>query len=206
MSWLPTIWTFSEGTVRFGSKPEPALFGLMSALASCGLPVRAALRRAEASQNRPYSTLARLTLAQARSFFLFLPALPLHRLASCIASIAHCLLLRSYSCLLFGLQACRYLGFLGGDACRYLSRLQCRAFLGGTPIRFSVRFLRNRLFARNACLSLGIVRSGGCTEFLEQHCLGFCRCSLPLAEVGIVAHSSCSIDSVCHREHPGGRS
>ena len=147
-----------------------------------------------------------LTLAQARPFFLLLPALPLRRFTSCIPSIARRLLLRSYSCILFGLQACCYLSFLSGGPCR----LGCRAFLGSTPLRLSGRLVRKRLLARNArCfalgsprlprldnlstlrltrLSLGIVRSGGCTEFLEQRRLGLCRCGLPLAEVGIVAH------------------
>ena len=52
-------------------------------------------------------------------------------------------------------------------------------------------------------LSYGIIGAGGCPEFLEQRRLSLCRCGLALAKIGIVAHSSCSINSVCHREHPG---
>ena len=132
---------------------------------------------------------SRLTLAQTRSFFNLLPALPLRRFASCITGVARALLLRSYSCCLFRVQARRYLGCLGVGA-----------FLGRTSLSLPGRLLRKRLLARYACcfplgsprlarlddppplflqrLSCRIIGAGVCTEFLEQRRLRLCRCGL----------------------------
>jgi ABC transporter substrate binding protein len=69
--------------------------------------------------------------AQTRPFLLLLPALLLCRLTRCIPSIARCLLLGSYSSLLFGFQVCRFLGCLN-----------CRSFLRRASLSFSRALLR----------------------------------------------------------------